>query len=599
MTMIFFIPSGDVGEIYARRFDRTGVPRGDNFAVNSDSIPRVQSQPSICMNDAGTIFCMWLESDTSRYGGLPTVARGRVVDENFSIAIARSDTLDSGLKPRVAANAAGFAALWSQDYGLVAQAFDAEGTARSPAQIVFQPYPSTFDIQPLSDASYVAIWSTWPPHYQTKIMARTLDAVNGNLGEPHTIVADGTLITSSGIINQELSVAYLREQKTAVGTAVIEMNLQARYDIDRLNTDRGGAAHDEPASVRLGNGNYLAVWTDLRSGIAAIYGQVVDQHGNIVGENFPIYDPSEIYYNGQTPFAASLPDGGAVVAYRSQNESGSVQGAWLQRISLTGELSGSPVKVNANSSQLVGEVQVAALENEPIRILGVWSNYQNIYAQLLDSEFHLLGTQKALAVNYDFFTIAADRQRRFGLIGRDWNTNNVFLSGFDANLSRIYGPAQVNDVSGSARSSFRPQIITLDNGALLAAWGSGEYYSDTDGIYAQIFDTNGSRSGKNFLVSEAPFENSFNRMRGFALTTADSLFVVSWHQPYDRGNSEIGLAWFNQFGELAKPAAIIRNANFVDSYQVFFTENDRFTFIHVLTAAPIFVILRLTHGSLR
>ncbi len=313
-----FVPSGDVGEIYARRFDRFGVPLGDNFAVNSDSIPRAQSHPAICMNDAGTIFCIWLESDTSRYGGLPTVARGRVFGENFSRTIAGSDTIHSDLKPRVTASNTGFAALWSQELEVTVQAFDPAGTPIWPPQVVVGNYVYNVAIQPLSNADYAIVWSISPPVFQTEIDVRIFNAETGYLGESNPLVTDGALISSSGIANQGMGVAYLREQRTAVGVSVVEMYLQPRYDIARLNTDIGGASHDEPASVRLGNGNYLAVWTDLRFGIAAVYGQVVDDNGNKVGENFPIYAPTE-HQNHQKPFAAALPDGGAVYSLSQPN----------------------------------------------------------------------------------------------------------------------------------------------------------------------------------------------------------------------------------------------------------------------------------------
>ncbi len=312
-----YIPAGDVGEIYARRFDRQGAPMGNNFLVNADSIPRIQTQPAICMNNDGTIFCFWLETDTSSTLWFPTFARGRVIGKNFAHTLAGSGDAGSYLKPRVAASVTGFAAFWAHETALAVQAFDTVGIALGPARSVSGDYFSSYASEATGAGQYALLWSTWPANDQAKILARPFDAATGALGYERILVGDGTLSESSAASGQGIAVTYLSQQSSAVGISVADLSVLPRHTIQRLNSDHGGAAHSNPASVRLGNGNFLAVWADWRSGVAAVYGQIIDANGNKLGENVPIYAPAQ-HGNDQRPFAAALPDGGAVVAYRSQ-----------------------------------------------------------------------------------------------------------------------------------------------------------------------------------------------------------------------------------------------------------------------------------------
>jgi hypothetical protein len=579
-----FIPAGDTGEIYARRFDRDGLPMGDNFLVNQDSVPRVQLRPAIAMDETGSILCMWLETDTSRAETQSPVVRGRVLGDGFARDVAGSGDVWSYWPPVVASAGSGFAALWRQRDTLAVQALGSDGTPLWPARKVTVGPTSSFTLAPTA-GGYAALWSTWPPHFNTEIRVRVLDVATGSLAPEQTLVSDGTLSFASGTASGTLAVAYLREQKTAVGVAASTGDLQALYEIPRLNTDVGGATHRSPVVARLEDDRYLVVWTDGRSGVLAVYGQVIDAQGNKVGENFPVYAPEE-HLNHQTPVVASLPEGGAIVAYRSQKRSGRVFGAWLQRIATDGSLDGLPIKLNTADEEFIWDVQVVVGPGSPAPILGVWNQDQEILGQLLNNDLHKLGNSRILGSRLRPFTIAADHFGRFWLVGYNWDTGNILLKGFDSNLAPIYGPVALNDSTRKGRAPLQPQLAMLDDGTFLVAWGTRDYGAYGSAVVGQILDASGSRVGQNLTLSDVPHPSSLLGVDWFTVGTSDSLFVVSWNQRGRKRNNRIGIGWFDRTGMVRGSPAVVPDMNFVSRYAMQMTEGERMLFLHEAYGNP-------------
>lgn len=574
-----YFPAGDVGEIYARRFNHSGEPLGNNFTVNSDSVPRVQTRPAVGLNNNGTIFCLWLESDTAYASSMPPVTRGRIISASQSLNLAISGEAISYRAPSVAASETGFAALWEQEDGLYAQGFEEDGLTR-PSSLVLARDVTGYAIAATAPNNYALLWSEHSPNEEPQLFAQNFAANLGTLSLKHLVADQAILQACASTFNQNLAVTYLSQQATAVGIVVTDLDLKSRYEIRRLNADLGGSSHINPACVRLKNGNFLAVWADWRNGFAAVYGQIVDAAGNKLGENFSIYSPNE-YQSDQTPDVAALASGGAIVAYRSQMQtpSGAVFGAWLQQVNSDGRMIESPIQLNVTEARLTS-VQVASLPEEPQRIAGVWREGQKIVGQLFDDRFNAIGAPKDLASQLYGFTAVGNSLGRFWLIGKEENSFNVILRGFDSALSPISDSIQLNDNENAAKPDLPPQIAALSDGRMLTVWAEREYSWNYNELHAQILDTDGSRLGKNFLVSGAPSEDAIVSITGLEVTAVDSLFVVSWSTMRTRRDCDIRVVWINADGKLAKSPVSIHRANFVTQYQLFPENDGRLTFLH-------------------
>lgn len=576
-----FIPRGDIGEIYARKFDSNGVPIGENFKVNSDSIPRIQSFPSICMNDEDTIFCLWTERDTTPEPSFESM-RGRIIGKNLNREIAGSGAMYSYSKPGVVASFRYFVALWVQAHQLTVQAFNDRGDPEWQPQRVSDEDISNSSIITLNHNLGVIAWSKWPANYNPDIQFCSLDLSNGLLGNREVLVTDGTLYAMAGHHGKGFGVACLSEDQTAVGIAAADSNLLKTYAIKRLNADFGGAKHEQPAAVKLRDGNFLVVWTDQRSGILSIWGQRINPHGLKIGENFPIYNPTQ-HQNHQTASLIPLPGGGALVAYRSQITSpNSAFGAWIQRIDANGQLNGPALKMNTDAGTYIWDVQVAVSTCVPYHVIGIWRQGDDINAKFFDDNFNVIKSIKKFAPGYISFSINFDKFGRFWLIGIN-NNHDVFLHGFDSDLSQIYGPTQLNESQGSVNYQIQPQVLSLADGTKLTAWGMNYPMEwKIDGIYAQILDPDGVKTGNNFLISDALIEGYSRPILSFASASCDTHFVVSWNiTSSDRPRkSHVAIGWINKSGKIIAPPAMIKSVNFLNNFRLLLADSEQYILIH-------------------
>ncbi len=105
----------------------------------------------------------------------------------------------------------------------------------------------------------------------------------------------------------------------------------------------------EPSVAALGDsGNYVIVWGSMGqdNGIGyGVYGQIVDQQGAAVGEEFIVN--TEISGQQQNPDVAALPDGGFVVVWQSfPGQDGDGAGVFGQAYTSSGTRSGLEFQVN-------------------------------------------------------------------------------------------------------------------------------------------------------------------------------------------------------------------------------------------------------------
>jgi len=577
-------PTNDNVEIQIRRFDPSSEPLGDNFSLNQDSIPRVRILPAICMNETGTIFCYWLESDTSSIEYGPNVVRGHILGENFSLDLPGSGNIISSCGPQVAASDSGFAALWQQGDSLLVQAFNFKGEPLGHPLNVFNNHIFQFTLKSKDIQQYVIIWNRFNVF---GLWGRLFNPVDGNLGTVQELSTNQIGFLKTGMADNGSAIALMGSNGSSIDVLFLNNDLEPQQIIERLNTDRGGAEHKQPEGVRLKNGNYLVVWTDYRNVLPSIYGQIFNSDMEKIGENFPIYNSEELTDYPSTSVVAH-PEDGAILAYRTHTRGKDKSWARLQRITSGGELFGPAVEITDITNKLIWSVKVAIMPEPPYTVLATWNHEGTLYGKLFDADFNPISNKLLMYMPHGLFNLYSDNMNRFWMLGNDSQNKNLLISGYDGSLHKFAGPAQINDSTVTVNFYNSPQLSILPNGRMLAVWAQlDDVSSDIKDIYTQILDKNGARIGNNFRVSSMLIrDGTHEQIFGYHCSVVDSLFVVSWNTGDDQNRQGLGIVWLDQNGKPVHPPTIISDGNFYKYHIMFPGEQDRLICLHETQKAP-------------
>ncbi len=186
-------PDAGYWGVYAQRYSATGVPKGIEFRVNSNTT-NSQSSPSIAMDADGDFVVTWMSlgQDGSEYGVYAQRYNAAGLGQGSEFRV-NTTTTGEQLDPTVAMDADGdFVITWiskdqdGSDFGVYAQRYNAAGVAQGGE---FQVNTTTLGIQRYStvamdaDGDFVV---TWTSEYQdgssTGIYAKRYNAAGGAQG---------------------------------------------------------------------------------------------------------------------------------------------------------------------------------------------------------------------------------------------------------------------------------------------------------------------------------------------------------------------------------------------------------------------------------
>ncbi|RED51620.1 tandem-95 repeat protein [Aestuariispira insulae] len=191
------------------------------------------------------------------------------------------------------------------------------------------------------------------------------------------------------------------------------------------------------------------------------------------------------------PAIASLEDGGWVVTWSSDGQDGSAEGIYAQRYGFDGHKVGSEFQVNTFTSFSQDLPDAAGLTDGGYVI--VWqSNDQN-------------GSP---------------------------NAKDVYLQRYDADGNKVDGETLVN--TDLASDDQEPRVTGLANGGYVVTWWSAYQDADSRGVYAQMFNADGIKTGGEFLVNS--YETYAQDMPDIT-ALSDGGFVVVWQSNDQNGSS--------------------------------------------------------------
>ncbi|MBT4668248.1 MAG: hypothetical protein HOC17_01755, partial [Candidatus Ruthia sp.] len=232
-----------------------------------------------------------------------------------------------------------------------------------------------------------------------------------------------------------------------------------------------------------------------------IYIKGFNELGNVVIDETQV--DSNSYTEEGSPDIAILRDGNYVATWMAYHNDGTYYGIYAQKIDQNGDFIGDETKVNTYDSA---------------RQLG--HNYPSISA-LHDGGLIITYTSR----------------------GQDDYGDGIYAQRFDVNLNKIGDEFQIE------KTGIYPDITTLNNGHFVVAWQSDNQDGSGIGIFSQIYNTGAGKVGSEFRVNTYTQNNQTNPS---IATLKDDGFVITWSS-YNQDGSDYGIyaQLYNNDGSLA------------------------------------------------
>jgi hypothetical protein len=123
--------------------------------------------------------------------------------------------------------------------------------------------------------------------------------------------------------------------------------------------------------------------------------------------------------------------------------------------------------------------------------------------------------------------VAADAAGNFVVVwhsfGQDGHSYGIFGQRFDAAGNRLGSEFQVN--SYTTARQWRPSVMREPGGAFIVAWTSTNEIGQSDDVFAQQFEANGTRLGPEFRVNT--YATGIQEIPALAFL-GEEKFLVAW-----------------------------------------------------------------------
>ncbi|MGR3321927.1 MAG: Ig-like domain-containing protein [Pseudooceanicola sp.] len=259
----------------------------------------------------------------------------------------------------------------------------------------------------------------------------------------------------------------------------------------------------------LSGGGYVVTWRAYNPSTNSydIEARVYDATDNPLGAEF-VVNATTMSGNQGTPRIAALGTGFVSVWVDESGNDGANWGVFAQRYDATGSPVGAEIVVNTNTTGSQYEPDVVELNGG--RFVVVWRDDANatdgsnsgVFAQVFEADGTAVGGEILISQTTQSYqyepAIAATADGGFFVAWNsyataDGTTYDVLGRHFDAN-----GAAQSDEIiitqDGNGSSAQRPDVVALDNGAVIVSWDYNNYGTDSDGrsVYQRVLELPGS-----------------------------------------------------------------------------------------------------------
>ena len=310
-----------------------------------------------------------------------------------------------------------------------------------------------------------------------------------------------------------------------------------------VNSQTAGGQHS-PNVVALGNGGFIITWDseNVDGNATGITAQIFDEIGGKQGNEFIVN--SQTLLNQNYSKVTSLADGGFVITWQSVDpgQDGSGWAIKAQVFNADGSSRGNEFLVNNKTNSNQSFQEVIGLENGTFII--VWETADGTQ----DGSEHAV---KAGIFNSDGVAVASEFLVNSNVVGVQYDpsianlTNGNFIVTWTTFASLQDGSGfaikgQIFDINGATvgneflvnsfldQSQKSSSVTGLSDGSFVITWVTRDASQDVDkrAIKAQVFNSDGSKNGEEFLVNS---EYVGAQHQPTISSLPESGFVIVWY----------------------------------------------------------------------
>ena len=275
-----------------------------------------------------------------------------------------------------------------------------------------------------------------------------------------------------------------REGTQNIYAQLVKANGEKIGENIKLNSPNDGKLYSYPEVIVNNDNQFLVIWFDGRADYA-IYGQLIDENGSLIGENYKISDDNSTSYKYSTCIGSN---GNEIIVAWLDGRKGSNYDIYAQRLNKDGSKIGDNFIVNADTQGVRKSVPQIAIDNDG-NIISTWYSYEN-------------------------------------------GSNNIYAVVRDSGNNIITSQAQIND-TGSASSNNYVPVVSSGNIGFLIAWAK---YMDNDyNVWGQFLDKLGNKIDTNFIINDNV--TSLQHGPSISSNSLGNIFV-SWYD-YRNGYPQI------------------------------------------------------------
>ncbi|MBU8545814.1 MULTISPECIES: beta strand repeat-containing protein, partial [Roseomonadaceae] len=553
--------------VFAQRYNAAGVAQGDEFQVNTYTAGNQQSA-DVAMDADGNFVVVW--NSAGQDGDLGGVyaqrynAAGVAQGAEFQV---NSYTTSSQQAPSVSVDADGdFIVTWQSNlqdgagYGIYAQRYDAAGTAVGGEFLVnayTRSNQSLPDVVLRENGDAVVVWTSNGQDGDNNgiFLAIPAEPIAVEVVAPVTITdiqvnthtadaqsspamaadADGNFVVAWQSSNQDGNLNGIFAQRfDAAGVAT-----GAEFQVNTYTT-----SNQSNAAVAMdADGNFVVTWDSSGQDGAStgVYGQRYNAAGVAQGSEFRV---NTYTTNAQSLSSVAMDaDGDFVVTWGSNGQDGSGYGIYAQRYNAAGVAQGAEFQVNTFTDGTQGLAEVAmdadgnfvvvwhSANNQDGSGTGVFAQRYNAAGVAQGSEFQVNTYTTGAQQSAD---VAMDADGNFVIVWQsslqDGSTDGVFAQRYNAAGVAQGGEFQVNISTEGAQNN---AAVAMDaDGAFVISW-AGVDDSGT-GVFAQRYTADGVAVGGEFRL------NSYTLSTQGAVAVAlqaDGDIIAAWHSTNQDGSN--------------------------------------------------------------
>ncbi|MCP4343110.1 MAG: hypothetical protein GY799_30605, partial [Desulfobulbaceae bacterium] len=538
---------GDVDGIYAQRYYANGNAIGNEFQVNTETTDDQASPYIAAFNDGGFIITWHSEEQDGSSWGIYAQqydANGNTVDNEFRV---NTNTTSLQANPYVTSLADnGFVIAWqdiSQDgdfYGIYAQQYDANGNTIGSEFLVNTETAnsqSSPTIAGLTIGGYVITWSSLTQDGDANgIYAQRYDANGATVGSefqvntetasdqssPHiaALTGGGFIITWESFAQDGSNYGIYAQMYDSNGNTV-----GSEFLINTTTSDH----QREPRITTINGGGFIIAWQSNYN----LYAQQFDVNGNKVGSEFLVNT-----YTTDTQTLSSLAplsDGGYVITWQSDGQDGSDYGVYMKQYPCMADDDNDPntacnainvgneFKLTTENSVNQNSAKVVELNNGNLAAAWYTELNENAISRLFDKDGNAL-TPEVIVDDTDAITqkdtdITALKSGGYVIVWQDdTGETDIYAQIFSSNGSKTGGKITIN--SDTFHLQHLPSITALSNGGFAVTWIN----INGSALNVDVFTDSGTRLISNAAVNASAF-NTYAQPNIAALSN-DNLIVV-------------------------------------------------------------------------